>query len=161
MRPSQLQLEKHFFSKIEINAHVDGQPDVANVLKCETTVAQSAESSRRFQVVFKMKIDSPEDKKAHYTGEVHAVGLFTVAGACEEMRINQLVEVTGVSLLFGAVRELLINLTSRGPWPPLVLKTFSFGPITRREPVESIESPLGSEALERSQPGRVRLSDEH
>ena len=37
-------------------------------------------------------------------------------------------EATGTSILYSAAREYLITVTSRGPWPALVLPTVSFMP---------------------------------
>ena len=89
-------------------------------------MSRAVETPNRFQVVLRLKLLSPEGKKAAYTGEIHAVGLFKVVDKWPKDKVEQLVEANGSALLYGAIRELLINLTSRGPWPVVVLNSVTF-----------------------------------
>ena len=126
MFPSPLTLERHFFSKVEIDSHIDGHLGIPNLFHCDAQLGRAEGAGRRFQIILKLKLDSPPEKKATYTGEIHAVGLFRVADNWPEENVNDLVQVNGCSILFGAIRELILNLTSRGPWPPVMLNSFSF-----------------------------------
>jgi preprotein translocase subunit SecB len=46
-----------------------------------------------------------------------------------------LVEYNGPAVLYGSIRELVMQVTSRGPFPPIVLPTVSFvNPETKVEP---------------------------
>jgi preprotein translocase subunit SecB len=38
----------------------------------------------------------------------------------------QLVETNGPAMLYGALREMIYTLTSRGPWPAVTLKSVTF-----------------------------------
>ena len=126
MNPSPLQLERYFFSKIQIDAHLDADPTVANVLDCEVEIGRAVENSRRFQVVMRLKLRTPEKKQTAYTGEVHAVGFFQVLDGWPEKERSRLVETNGAALLYGAIRETVCNLTGRGPWPAVTLSSMTF-----------------------------------
>jgi preprotein translocase subunit SecB len=52
--------------------------------------------------------------------------LFHVVDAWPKAKVKALVEANGAALLYGAIRELVINLTSRGPWPAVVLNAVTF-----------------------------------
>jgi hypothetical protein len=61
-----------------------------------------------------------------YTGEFVAVGFFRVRPDFPADQATKLVAVTGTSMLYGAVREMVANLTARGPAPMLNLVSVAF-----------------------------------
>jgi preprotein translocase subunit SecB len=142
MFPSPLILDRHFFSKVEVNSHVDGQIGTPNLLHCQLELGQAPDDKNLFQLVLRLKIASPPDKKPTYTGEIHAVGLFRVIDNWPNDKAN-LIETYGASVLFAAIRELLMNLTSRGPWPPVLLNTFNFNK-PKDQPMETSKKELES-----------------
>lgn len=145
MNPSPLQLERYFFSKIQIDAHLDGDPKVANIMDSEVETGQALENSRRFQVVLRLKLRAPEKRQTTYTGEFHAVGFFHVVDDWPEKALSQLVETNGAALLYGAIRETLCNLTSRGPWPAITLKSVTF--IKPAPPAVPVKLPAKARAI--------------
>jgi preprotein translocase subunit SecB len=126
MNPSPLQLERHFFTKVVVDTNPAGKVEVANEVNCQVEVGQAAEDPKRFEVVVRVKLLSPPKGEACYTGEIHAVGLFRVLDGWPADKTLWLVESNGSALLYGAIRELFCNLTSRGPWPQVVLKSVTF-----------------------------------
>lgn len=127
MQPSPLRLERHFFTKIHLDTHPDGVPEGAHNLNCAVETARHTEDATRFQVTLKLAFSAQPGTKVYYSGEIHAVGLFKVDTASwPQDRIMELVETNGPALLYGAIRELLLNLTSRGPWPILLLQSVTF-----------------------------------
>ena len=54
------------------------------------------------------------------------MGLFRVVDGWPPEKLPLLVEANGAALLYGAIRELLLNLTSRGPWPQQALRSVTF-----------------------------------
>lgn len=137
MYPSPLILDKHFFTKVEVNSNIDGQLGAINLLNCHIELGEASDNPKMFQLSLKLKIESPPDKKAPYTGEIEAVGLFRVVENCPAEKAPEIVEAYGSSVLFAAIRELVLTITSRGPWPALLLSTFSFV-----KPKEKTESKL-------------------
>jgi preprotein translocase subunit SecB len=113
---------------VYLEAHSDGQIGAPNVLNCQLEAGRDVENPKRFQVLLRVKLGSTPEKKATYTGEFHAVGLFHVAETWPADKREDLLESNGAAVLYGAVRELVLNLTARGPWPPITLSAFSFVP---------------------------------
>jgi preprotein translocase subunit SecB len=127
MSPAPLQLERHFFSKILVEAHGDAEGVSAHRLNCSVEVERATDNARRFQVILNLKLERQPDQKTTYTGEVQAVGFFRVVDDYgDEAKTLSLVETNGATLLYGAIRELLINLSARGPWAAISLPTVTF-----------------------------------
>jgi preprotein translocase subunit SecB len=62
-----------------------------------------------------------------YVGDVAVEGIFRANPESEGNRLSDFLVLTNAaSMLFGAVREMVLNLTSRGPWPAVMLTTVSF-----------------------------------
>lgn len=136
MRPSVLLLERHFFTKVEVHSHPDGNVATANLINCKIELAQSQDDPKRYQITLGVKVDSQPETKCAYTGDVHIVGLFRVSDAFNPENISEIVRTNGTGVLFGAVREMFLNLTSRGPWPGVLLNTLDF----RQNPVQPEKS---------------------
>ena len=111
---------------MQIDAGPANKPGVANALNCELEIGQAVDDQKRFQVVLRLKLLPPPDNTASYTGEVHAVGLFKVVDGWPDNRIGELVESNGAAFLYGSIREMVLNVTSRGPWPAVTLGTVTF-----------------------------------
>lgn len=142
MNPSPLQLERHFFTKVQIDTNPSGKVGAANQLNYEVEIGQAANDPKRYQVVVRLKLLSTPQNDACYTGEIHAVGLFRVLAGWPADKTLWLVESNGAALLYGAIRELLSNITARGPWPQVVLKSVTFvQPKTKPEAAAGRELP--------------------
>ncbi len=126
MNPSPLQLERHFFTKVLIDTNPNGKLEAGHQVNCSVEVGSAVDDPKRFQVILRIKLLSPPNTEACYTGEIHAVGLFRVLDGWPTSETMHLVESNGAALLYGAVRELVCNLTARGPWPQLVLNSVTF-----------------------------------
>lgn len=126
MNPSPLQLERHFFSKVLIEAQPDGNVGASNLLECQIEVGQAANEPLRYQATLLLKLLPQPGEKPCYTGEIQAIGLFRVMERWPVEKRSSLVEVNGSAVLLGAIRELVCNLTARGPWPMVTINTFTF-----------------------------------
>jgi preprotein translocase subunit SecB len=126
MNASPLTLERYFFTLIRIEAHLDREAKSTNKLNTSVEVGQAVEDSRRYQVKLRLALMPPDDGPATYTGEVEAVGIFQVTDHWPEEKRQQLVETNGAALLYGAIREMVFNLTSRGPWPARMMPSVTF-----------------------------------
>lgn len=144
MNASPLLLERHFFSKVHLDVHENGDPKVPNDLRCEMEVGQALENPKRFQVLLRLFLTSPADKVSAYTGEIHAVGLFRVDESWPEKKTDMLVQSNGSALLYSAIREMVSNLTARGPWPMVTLRTVTFIP---KEPASDKEGKTSQAKL--------------
>ena len=63
MKPSPLQLERHFFTKIHVDAHPDADPDAKTELQSQVEVAQAERDPKRYQLTLRLKLSALGDKK--------------------------------------------------------------------------------------------------
>lgn len=127
---SALQLERHFFSRIELKSKGDGKPECTARVRATVGVAQATDNPRRFQLSLSVVIDQNPDTRVPvtYEGSTEVVGFFTVNDSYSEDPLR-LVSVSGASMLYAAARELFCNLTSRGPFQMLTLPMSAFQPL--------------------------------
>lgn len=74
-----------------------------------------------------------------YTAEFEVVGFFAVVETFPEKRRTGMVQANAPAVLFGAVREMLTNLTSRGPYPAINLNTVTFIDDVKRSDTDACE----------------------
>ena len=74
----------------------------------------------RLDVQFK---PSSEAENAPYLGEVVVVGMFDLNSEFPEASAVEMVSMNGGSILYGTVREILSNISSRGIHGPILLPT--------------------------------------
>jgi preprotein translocase subunit SecB len=133
MKQSPLRLEQHWFSKVQIEAQPDGKVGTSNLLETQVELSCAEDDARKFQVILRLKLLPAEQEKVCYTGEIHAVGIFQVVETWPKEKVQILVESNGPAVLFSAMREMICNVTARGPWPPVLLNTFTFIPAKDKE----------------------------
>jgi hypothetical protein len=61
-----------------------------------------------------------------YMLDIQAIGVFTIADSVEEGKREQLVFECGAALVYGAIREMVANITSRSAFGRLMLPTPTF-----------------------------------
>jgi preprotein translocase subunit SecB len=129
MQPSPLQLEGHHFTRIQISAR-EGAPDESqNKVECQLAYAVDNTNPRRHRVALTLRLSEFPDTTPAYTGEFEIVGFFAVVDAWPEEKIGQLITANGPSVLYGAVREMIITLTSRLAHGPIQIPTVRFPPL--------------------------------
>lgn len=79
-----------------------------------------------YRLSLHVEFGGPEEK-CSYFGQIKVVGLFSVQHGLENKEIVLLVG--GLGVLFGAAREFILSITSRGPNAPLMLPIVQFRPI--------------------------------
>lgn len=138
MLTSPLQLDRYFFTKINIEAQLQPSGETGDV-SASVTCAHKTDDERQWMVTLNVLMKQGEDEEATtpYTGEFEVLGLFHVEKEYKKENVHKLVHFNAPAMLYGAVREMVFNLTSRGPNAHVVLPTVSFLDNT---PVET-ESP--------------------
>ena len=134
MNRSPLSLERYFFSRLVLEAHAVTGELMDNGIQTELKVSQSATEPKLFQLLLQLQVMPPKTGQPAYTGEFHAVGFFRVADDWPEAQVLKLVQSDGAAILYGTIREMITNLTSRGPWPALVLPSVNFIPVEAGKP---------------------------
>lgn len=125
-------MKYHFFPVIHVVANHAVEMDVAagneieQGLNTTVHVEPSKNSPLDYQVTLEIKTEVIPDKPHAYTMELASVGFFEVEKDFPEDQREALVATMGASLLYGAAREFLLMLTSRGPYPAIYLPTITF-----------------------------------
>lgn len=89
-----------------------------------------AEDPRKFMVSLRFAIlnEAENKKQAPYTIDIQAQGWFEVRPEVAITARTELVRVNGASMILGAMRELVSQLTARSGFGPLLLPTLRFHP---------------------------------
>ncbi|MCP5487629.1 MAG: protein-export chaperone SecB [Verrucomicrobia bacterium] len=129
MIPSPLLLECHYFTRVNVEAaaDVDSAEADAGVFKHRIDCKRHKEESRRFMLTLGLKrVAGKKEGTPHYTWEIEVVGFLTVDAEYPEEKVEALVKVNGPAVLYAAAREMVANITSRGPFPAVNLPTVTF-----------------------------------
>ena len=110
-------------------------------------------------VVLMVEQHLPSSKNAPYNFSIQVWGYFEIVPGLSEERASQLVLTNGSSILFAATREILRDMTSKGPYPPLLLPTLSFFPLPKKEQTAPTP-PEPSLMIPESKPRAISLEDE-
>lgn len=121
MSQSALQLERYFFSKVSIEAskQIKGLSQMGAETRLEA--ARNGKDKNRYLLSLTVTLTSPQNAPAPYCGEVQVLGFFLVHPDVPQEQQEKLVSVTGASILYGVAREMITNVTARGPWPAVML----------------------------------------
>jgi len=127
MIPSPLQLEHYFFTRMALNAHPEADPEKGADFGADVKCAQHEDDPQRWMITLTVSLKAEEDDSPPpYTGEFEIVGMFRVVDDYPEDKIPKLAHINGAAILYGTVREMVVNLTARGPFPPVMLPTTTF-----------------------------------
>lgn len=135
MRMSPLRLENYFFTKIDLEANSGDCVDDIHLDK-EMGIAKHQQDEHKWMVNLSVGNKGHEGEyNPSYKFRVDIVGFFRVADEYPEEKAQGLVAFNGPAVLFGAVREMLANITARGPHKALILPTVTFvdGPANGEE----------------------------
>ena len=131
-------VKEYFFPFVQVSADPEHTGDKKTLsIDFETKVAVDKDpEDDTYQVTLEITA-MPEDetKRIPYAIHLIAVGMFSVDKNWPDP--EKLLRVNGASILYSSAREFLINITSRGPWAPMILPTISFLPA---EEINSKES---------------------
>src|SRR5690554_1532254 len=99
-------------------------------LLVENTVGQQENNTTDFLVALRVAVFNEADavKKAPYTFDITVQGVFKLAAdfACDDR--DDLVRVNGSAMLYGAIRDMLQQITARSMLGTLLLPTLHFLP---------------------------------
>ena len=128
MKNSPLQLEHYCVTAVHLDAKLDAKVPEKIEWRINSTCdfATHRDAPRRWKVDLAITFHAVDEVNSPYRGNISFVGFFAVDDTYSEDKVRLLVETNGPSVLFGAIREMVANLTARGPWPMVLLPTQSF-----------------------------------
>jgi preprotein translocase subunit SecB len=126
MSNSPLLLKRYFFVTASLKAQTKGDPKAVNRIETKVEVSKPEGHPNDYLVSLNVRIEPHDDTVPCYLGEFRVLGFFGVHENYPSEKCTKLVAVNGASILYGAVREMVANLTARGPWPMVTLVSINF-----------------------------------
>ena len=125
-------MSRYFVTDCQMTAAKHFKPGSRVVLDGELLVVEPVckelENKRKWQITLRTKFQPGPKVNAPYFFVFEIVGFFDVAPTYPMERVEMLVKVNGPSVLYGITREVVRDLTSRGPYPAIFLPSVSFMP---------------------------------
>jgi len=118
-KPLSLQLEELFFPVQEVRANPehDTQGDRTGTNLRQSFSVQAVEGQAGlYGVELLIECDRDASRNPPYFFQLHVFALVRVEAALDPAAVQGIVTTTGFSVLVGAARERLLELTSRAPW---------------------------------------------
>jgi len=121
---SAIQLQNHKFLKIELSAQECNGNEAQYKLSHSLIVQPDQQNPTRWQARLDLKIDDDsEESTSPYIGELSIAGHFTLAEDFPQDKAEPMVSLNAGAILYGAIRELVLTLTSRSIHGELILPT--------------------------------------
>lgn len=125
-----LRLDGYFYERVTLEADPGWPADKSPVtgVNVKVEVGQHTGKPTRWRVI--LDVVAQPDQKGQpipYKIALRCHGFFTVA-PLEGLKVDArtLVQITGASMLYSAARDMLLTLSSRGRFGPVLLPTLSF-----------------------------------
>lgn len=129
LNASPLRLHGHRFTEISVKASEQDSPQGEFSLRTLRTLRDHTENPRKFLLILRVELgSSTPDQESPYSANLTIEGEFEVLEGYTAGSPEELVNITGASMLYGACREMLANLTARSTHGMSTLPSVSFGP---------------------------------
>jgi len=160
MRVSPLQLKEYFLTEVSVRlneefvgaAEKDSSFDENIEIAAEIRRGANPANKRDWKVDLKIRLSHPEPKRLPYEVQIGASGIFAVAPNVPDEFIERLVSANAPAVLYGGMREVVAQLTRRGPNPALLLPSVTFvddKPVIQEQPRASATSARRKKAAPR------------
>jgi hypothetical protein len=127
LNASPLQLHGHRFTEVSMKASDQEKPQAGFSLRTMRDIRIHPASPRMFFLSLRIELGSnTPEQESPYTATLAVEGEFEVAEGYTAAPPEELVNVTGASMLYGACREMLANLTARSIHGMSTLPSVSF-----------------------------------
>ena len=131
MKLSPLQLERYFITDLHFSANSKFDESKEALFKCDyievkTAVVKDAKESNKWQITLNIKFQPSAEANIPYSYSLEMVGLFETASEFPADKVERLVKTNGSTMLYGVAREVVRELTSKGPRDGPVLPSVSF-----------------------------------
>lgn len=129
LSPSPLAIERHEFTSIQLEAAEAENPTGELKIKTRRSLAKDVENPSHWKLTLTVEFGpNNADEPAPYAGSVTIVGSFHIGPGYPDEKHQTLINVTAASILYGACREMVANLTCRSTHGLLSLPSISFAP---------------------------------
>ena len=126
-----MQLEWYFISDLHQTANKEFDRSKPAEVKYENLTVDvectaEKDDNRKWQVMLRVKHQGTADCNSPYSFSLEMIGFTRVLKTYPEEMVEKLVRTNGPSMLFGVAREVLRDLTARGPHVAVLLPSVSF-----------------------------------
>ncbi len=150
MKKPPLQMEYYYYPEIKLVTR-QGIPidqvkpeQVGYEFDVEPQAYQSEDDQLCYKVDLRIRTRDLKGKTNPYELDLLVSGYFRLDEQIPAEKQGGIARVLGANILYGAAREFLFQLTSRGPFPSIWLPTTSFVPDLPAVPAQAPERPLPS-----------------
>lgn len=137
---SPLQLKSHRFTQLHLEGIPKGIPDGDVEVTTTLGVGRHVTEPREWRVDLKVSFEPTAGQNGPYRGIAEVVGFFEILDGWPEKDCEALVAINGASLLYGAVREMILMMSSRSSHGEFLLPTLRFQ-APEQAPVIAAKSP--------------------
>ena len=124
---SPLQLKDHRFTHLRVTSIEGGSATAEPSLKPTIWYEPVPNTADQWKLVLTLQLASADPAKPYaYEAEIKIQGLVQVTDGFMQAKKEQLALVNGLSILYSAAREMLLNITSRSASGAVSLPTLSF-----------------------------------
>ena len=124
---SPLQLKSHHFTVVSIIASPAGSPAGATAVNQSVGFSPVPEQPNHWNLQLQLKMASVDSNAPFlYEIDIHILGVVEVSVEVSEELREQMAVINGLSLLYGACREMIINITARSVYGPCSIPALNF-----------------------------------
>lgn len=134
---SPLQLNKYFIKRLAffLNEGFDRRPQPSRKqiratsmppMGIDVAAEQNPDNDTQWRIEVTIDVQESEDKSFPYRISCTVVGYFQVNKKLPRQEADDLAKVSGASILYSTLREIVANTTGRTEFPHLMLPTLSF-----------------------------------
>jgi preprotein translocase subunit SecB len=145
MSASPLSLVNYFYTSIEIRANeniteedLEKRTPFGADVEVQVACGHADGSETDFMVSLTIELTARVGHLQSYYGTLSMTGFFTIDPRFPADEREKLLSIAGPSILYSSARDFIQTITSRGPWPALMLPTISFkangAPANGKEP---------------------------
>jgi preprotein translocase subunit SecB len=139
LNPSPISIIAHEFREIKVKAAEEDKPQGSLSLKFNRKWGASENDPLKWILELTVEFGGDDVKaQAPYEGLMVIEGLFEIHKAYPEEKRDSLIKVTGASILYGACREMLANLTARSAHGIISLPSVSFIEAASKPPSQKV-----------------------
>jgi len=123
---SPLQLERYHLVAVQLEPTGLDRPAERQDVHVQVTAGHLQDNARAWRVDLTVDFGGPEEPCAPFRGSVRMEGFFVVHPKFPDEKVESMARVNGASILYGAIRETVSNLTARSRTGMYVLPSVSF-----------------------------------
>jgi preprotein translocase subunit SecB len=130
---SPLQLKQHLFTVVNVRANPDGKPNGPVRLDQHVVHLPVSGEQNQWQLEIFLNHRSADPKHLFcYEVELHVVGIVEMSDEVAKEKREIIAAVNGLGLLYGAAREMVLNIAARGPHGPFCLAALNFAEVLKQ-----------------------------